>query len=233
MPHPPADWLSALDRSSLIAEFSVWSADALNLGAELDRAGRHADLWHVDACDGHFARQLLIYPDVVAAIRRRSVLPIHVHLMVGAAILDEQIEQFAQAGADLISVHAECGAEAVDAALSRIAGLGLRAGLVLTLDWPVAEARPWLNRIDMLTLVGTRIGIKGVEPAAATYARLSEARGLIDALPGPRPLLAADGGIREGTVPQLRAAGAETVVMGSLAFGAPDLGARLRWLRGL
>ncbi len=85
----------------------------------------------------------------------------------------------------------------------------------------------------MVTMVGTQIGIKGIGPDAATYTRLAEARRLIYAHKGNRPLLAADGGIREHTVPLLRQAGADTVVMGSLAFGAADLSDRMRWLHGL
>jgi ribulose-phosphate 3-epimerase len=99
-------------------------------------------------------------------------------------------------------------------------------------ETPVERAKPWLQHIDMLTLLGTAIGVKGqgLDPSATT--RLQTAAGLI-AESGRRIVLAADGGIRDTTVPLLRAAGAETVVLGSLAFGAADLGARMAWLRGL
>ncbi|MDZ4137111.1 MAG: hypothetical protein U1D06_16195, partial [Paracoccaceae bacterium] len=87
-------------------------------------------------------------------------------------------------------------------------------------------------RLDFLTLLGTAIGVKGqgLDPTAGD--RLREAAGLIAAT-GRRIVLAADGGIRDTTVPVLRAAGAQTVVLGSLAFGAPDLAARMAWLRAL
>jgi ribulose-phosphate 3-epimerase len=84
----------------------------------------------------------------------------------------------------------------------------------------------------MLTLLGTAIGVKGQSLNERAPARLKEARALIKET-GRRIVLAADGGIRDNTVPVLREAGAETVVMGSLAFGAPDLGARIAWVRGL
>ncbi|MCX7890398.1 MAG: ribulose-phosphate 3-epimerase [Rhodobacteraceae bacterium] len=231
---PGPGWIDRLPRDRLIAEVSVWSADLGRLAEDVARVDAHADLWHVDVCDGHFAPQLLIFPDLAAVLRRLTAKPLHVHLMVDGAILEAQIAQFAAAGADLISIHAEHGPDAVDRALDRIAGLGLAAGLVLTLDTPVADAAPWLDRADVLTLVGTRIGIKGVSPDETTYARLASARGLIDARGGDRRIvLAADGGIRESTVPRMRAAGAQTVVLGSLAFGADDLPARMRWLAGL
>ena len=100
------------------------------------------------------------------------------------------------------------------------------------METPVAACRPYIDRADFLTLLGTAIGVKGqgLDPAATD--RLKEAAALIGES-GRRIVLAADGGIREHTVPLLRAAGAETVVMGSLAFGAEDLAARMRWLRAL
>lgn len=229
----PNDWLNALPKDRLLAEFSIWSADLGRFSDEVARADPYVDLWHVDACDGHFAPQLLIFPDMVAVLRRLSNRPIHVHLMVDSAILLAQIEQFADVGADLITVHGETEPAVLDRALGRIADRQLKAGIVLTLETPVGSLSPFLDRLDFVTMVGTPIGIKGVPPEAATYDRLRQARSLIDrSAPGRRPVLAADGGVRENTVPVLREAGADTVVMGSLAFAASDLDARMRWLRG-
>jgi ribulose-phosphate 3-epimerase len=86
----------------------------------------------------------------------------------------------------------------------------------------------------MLTLLGTRIGVKGQDLAAEAPDRLREARALLAAERRKRRIvLAADGGIREHTVPGLRQAGAETIVMGSLAFGAKDFAQRMAWVQGL
>ena len=191
----------------------------------------HADILHVDVADGVFAPAFLFFPDLVAGLRKTSDLPIHVHLMVDDAVLLSQIDQFAEAGADLISIHLENVAPAGEA-LDRIAGHGVKAGMVLRVETPVAGVAEWLPRLDMLTLLGTAIGVKGQGLNAAAPDRIREAGALIAAT-GRRIVLAADGGIRDTTVPVLRAAGAETVVLGSLAFGAPDLGARMRWLRDL
>lgn len=226
-------WFDALPRERMLAEFSLWSADQGRLAEDIARAEPHVDLWHVDVCDGHFAPQILLFSDHVALLKRKSERPVHVHLMVQPAILASQIDQFSEVGADLITVHVESGAEAVDAALDRILDKGRKAGLVLTLDAEPEAMRPWLDRLSFVTLVGTPIGIKGVSPDQKTYDRLAAARAIIGGRGGDQPILAADGGIREETVPRMRAAGADTVVMGSLAFGAPDLAARLRWLHGL
>ena len=228
---PNANWLAELPADRLLAEFSMWSADLIRMADDLERIEGHADILHIDVADGHFAPALLFFPDLVARMRAATGIPIHVHLMAEDAILLEQIEQFADAGADLISIHVENAAVA-DAALALIAERGLAAGMVLRIETPVEGARPYLDRVSFLTLLGTAIGVKGqgLDPTATD--RLEEAGRLIEAS-GRRILLAADGGIREHTVPLLRAAGAETVVMGSLAFGAEDLAQRMRWLHAL
>lgn len=229
-----ANWIDTLPKDRLLAEYSLWSADAGHFVEEITRAEPYADIWHVDVCDGHFAPQLLIYSDIVVTLRKSTRRPIHVHLMVESGVLLAQLEQFAEAGADLLSVHIETDPEVLEQVLTRISDRGLKAGLVVTLETPVDNLKPYLGRVEFVTMVGTPIGIKGVHPEAATYERLRAARALIDdSDPVRRPVLAADGGIREDTVPALRAAGADTVVMGSLAFNAPDLPARMRWLHAL
>lgn len=219
---------SQFSRHSLIGEFSFWSANLLRLEEDLHRIAPHADMLHVDVADGHFAPALLFFPDQVAAARKVSKLPLHVHLMVADAILLAQVEQFAEAGADLISVHAEN--ENAAEALALIKSKGLASGMVLKWDTPVSAAAPHIAHLDFLTLLGTAIGVKGQSLSEKACGRLGEAKALIG---GRDIILAADGGIRDNTVPLLRAAGAETVVLGSLAFGAPDLGARIAWMKGL
>jgi ribulose-phosphate 3-epimerase len=225
--------IQALPRNRLLGEFSIWSAQLLRLQDELSRIESHADLLHIDVADGHFAPALLFFPDLVAAIRKASQVPIHVHLMVADDVLLAQIDQFADAGADLVSLHVENSAMA-DEALHRIAHHGMAAGLVLKVDTPVRLAQPYLSGLAMLTLLGTAIGVKGQGLNEHAPARLTQAKAMIaEAGLSNRILLAADGGIRDNTVPVLRAAGAQTVVLGSLAFNAPDLAARMAWLHGL
>ncbi|MCX7301162.1 MAG: ribulose-phosphate 3-epimerase [Rhodobacterales bacterium] len=229
MPRPATDWIARLPTGRLIGEFSMWSANLIRLADDLARITPVADILHIDVADGHFAPALLFFPDLVARIRAETVIPIHVHLMVADDVLLSQIDQFAEAGADLISLHAE-NANA-GAGLDRIASRGVATGMVLRLETPVERAAPWIDQLDFLTLLGTAIGVKGqgLDPSAS--ARLGQAKAII-APTERRIVLAADGGIRDNTVPVLRAAGAETVVLGSLAFSAPDLSARIAWLHG-
>ena len=232
MARPDAHWLDTLPKPTLIAEFSLWSADLGALRQDMARVDPHVDLYHIDVSDGHFVPALLFFPDQIANLRKTTAKPFHVHLMVKDDVLLSQIDQFAEAGADLISIHAETAPAILDAALTRIASLGLKSGLVLQLHTPVADAAPWLHRVSFLTLVSTAIGIKGVQPDETTYLRLAEARRLLNTQ-APHVILAADGGIRDHTVPRMRAEGAQTVVLGSLAFTAPDLPARMAWLADL
>ena len=216
-----------LPQGRLLAEFSLWSADLVRIADDVTRVDDHVDLYHADVADGHFSPAMLLFPDLISQIRPLTEKPIHVHLMIADSALADQIDQFAEAGADIISIHAE-NAD-VGTALDRIGAQGIAAGLVLQLHTPVASVQSHLGRLAMLTLLGTRMGIKGVGLDPLAEDRLRDARGMINET-GGNTLLAADGGIREHTVPGLRRAGADTIVMGSLAFGAEDLAGRMAWV---
>ena len=233
MNKPPSDWIDTLPKNRLIAEFSVWSADLLRLADDMARIDPHADVLHIDVADGHFAPAFLIFPDQVAALRKITAKPLHIHLMVADAILLTQIDQFCDAGADLISIHAENRAVAF-AAFELLKSRNVAAGMVLRLETPVESAIPFISDLRFLTLLGTAIGVKGQNLSENATTRLQTAKALIaKAHTDHRIILAADGGIRENTVPLLKNAGAETVVLGSLAFGASDLEGRMAWLHGL
>ena len=229
---PANDWLDRLPTDRLLAEMSLWSADLGRMSEVIARVDGLTDLYHLDVADGHFSPDLLLFPDLVRLIRSRTAKPLHVHLMVSDDILTGQIRQFADAGADAISIHAEN--RRLDEGLALIAELGLVSGIVLQLATPVAAVEGHLDRIGILTLLGTRIGVKGQGLDDQAPARIGEAGAMIARAGLPRRiLLAADGGNREHTVPSLRGAGAETVVLGSLAFEAPDFPARMAWLHAL
>jgi ribulose-phosphate 3-epimerase len=232
MNHPPANWLADLPKDRLLVEMSLWSADLGRLEAETQRVEAGTDIYHIDVADGHFSPAHLFFPDLVARLRKVTSKPFHVHLMVADSILEDQISQYADAGADLISVHAENSN--AKHAMANIKKRGLKAGIVLQLHTAVAHATAYLSEIDMLTLLGTRIGVKGQGLADEATDRITAARKLVtDHAQDHRIIVAADGGIREHTVPDLRKAGAETIVMGSLAFGADDFPARIAWAQKL
>lgn len=227
------DWIEQLPTKRLIAEFSVWSSDLVRLRDDLQRVEPFVDVLHIDVADGHFAPAMLFFPDLVQAVRKISAKPIHVHLMVADQILLSQIEQFCDSGSDLISIHLENSAVATEA-FALLQNRNVAAGMVLRVETPVEKVAPFVSQLRFLTLLGTAIGVKGQGLNERAPQRLGVAKKLItDCDAQHRIVLAADGGIRENTVPLLRAAGAETVVLGSLAFGAPDLSARMNWLHGI
>ncbi|NIF22298.1 ribulose-phosphate 3-epimerase [Candidatus Pantoea multigeneris] len=233
MPHAKVRFdMKTLPAERLMAELSLWSADLTRLADEITRVDEYADIYHIDVSDGHFSPAFLFFPDVVAQIRQLTHKPLHVHLMVDDRILLEQIDQFAEAGADIISVHAEN--QRLDQALTRIEEYGCVPGLVLQLPTPVSAAETWLPRVGILTLLGTLMGVKGQDLSEQACGRLHEARQLIGRCGAEhRILLAADGAIRSHTVPALRESGADTVVMGSLAFNASDYRETMLWSRAL
>ena len=103
----PRMTVDALPRDRLIAEMSVWSADLGRIADDVARLDPFTDVYHLDAADGHFSPAFLLFPDLVAAVRKSTAKPLHVHLMVEDTILLEQIRQFADVGADIVSVHVE------------------------------------------------------------------------------------------------------------------------------
>jgi len=133
--------IAALPRNRLLGEFSLWSADLANMETDLKRIEPFVDLHHIDVADARFTPGFLFFPDFVARIAKATAKPIHVHLMVEGEIVEEQTRQFIEAGADLISVHAENG-EAGLRAVGLARKLGAEAGVVLRLETPVSAIKP-------------------------------------------------------------------------------------------
>lgn len=221
-----------LPRERLLADVSLWSADLARLQDSIAAVDPWADSYHFDAADGHSVPTLLFFPDLVAALRPLTGRPFHVHLM--AEKPSTLIPAFADAGADVITVHLENGDTELHACREAIAEKGRRAGLALNLTTPVAEAAPYLRDFDLVLLLGTRPGIKGQGLDAAACPRLRELSALLhgQGLRG-RVRIVADGAIRTETVPPLRAAGADAIVPGSLVFASPAIGSLFDWLHSL
>lgn len=220
-------FLDQLPTGRLLLDVSLWSADLAALGTEAARISPHADLLHVDASDTVFVPQALFFPDLVRAVRAHTAVPIHVHLMAHHPALLAQ--QFADGGADMITVHAE----AADArtAVDVIHAAGLAAGVALTLDTTPTQAADLLTAADAVVLIGTTLGTKGTSMDPSAPGRVAETRRLLDACGRHVPILA-DGGIRRDTVRPLARAGATGIVPGSLLWDNDDLAQAAAWIRG-
>jgi ribulose-phosphate 3-epimerase len=225
------DFWSRFPGDHLLAEASLWSADFTRLGEEIERVDAYVDLYHIDVSDAHFVPGLLFFPDLVAALRPLTKRPFHVHLMTDNPL--SLIDQFADAGADMITVHCENGSH-VPAALERIARRGLAAGLALGLDVPLEAVTPSLESINIVVLMGTPMGVKGKDLSPLAGRRIRDARALLAEYGAEKTVrIESDGGIRATTVPALREAGTQLIVMGSLAFKSEDIARTSGWVKSL
>ena len=220
-------FLDTLPTDGLLLDVSLWSADLSALGAEAARVGPYADLLHIDSSDAMFVPQPLFFPDLVSAVRPHTSLPLHVHLMAHHPA--RLAQAFADAGADLITVHAEAR-EAADA-IAVIRAADRAAGVALTLDTPPDEAVDLLASADAIVLIGTPLGTKGTSMDPAALIRIADTRRLLNAAGRHVPIFA-DGGIRQDTVAPLADAGATGVVPGSLLWNSGDLAQTAAWIRG-
>jgi len=195
---------------------SILSADFARLGEEvraIDIAG--CDYIHVDVMDGHFVPNITIGPAVVKALRPHTRLPFDVHLMIEP--VDPFLKAFAEAGSDIITVHAEAGRH-LDRTLQAIRALGCKAGLSLNPATPPDAVSYLLDRLDLILVMTVNPGFGGQSFIESQLPKITRLREMI----GDRPIeLEVDGGVTVANINRVVAAGANVLVAGSAVFGGP------------
>ncbi len=206
---------------------SILSADFSALGhtvQTLEKQG--ADLIHVDVMDGQFVRPITFGSQMVAALRSHTSLPLDAHLMVRNP--ENQVELFAQAGADYITVHCE---ELADSSLlERIRAHGIKSGITINPHTPFEQIVPHLHHADLVLVMSVVPGYGGQSYIPKSTQRIEQVREYLQAH-GLYADIQVDGGINLNTIREAADAGANIFVAGSSVFGAADLRAAMDALR--
>ncbi len=208
---------------------SILTADFGRLGDDVSRAAAAGvDSIHLDVMDGHFVDNLTFGPVVVGAVRDRTDLPFHAHLMIEHPLA--YADRFAEAGSDLIVFHIEA-ADEVDATLKAIHAAGKRPGLALNPETAADAVLPWLERIDLLLVMTVHPGWGGQAFIDDILPKLRDLRAEIDRRGLDLPI-GVDGGVNLDTIARAVGAGGEVIVVGSgLYHDAGDLGPTVEALR--
>lgn len=205
---------------------SILSADLGNLARDLQSIAE-ADFIHIDVMDGHFTPNLTFGPQIVRVAKAISDVPLDVHMMISNP--EESIDWYADAGADLITVHYEAATH-LHRIVSHLHDRGIKAGVVLNPATPVCVLDSIIEDLDMVLLMSVNPGFGGQTFIEGTYAKLKALTALCREHQ-VAPLIEVDGGVCMDNVEKVVRAGANVLVAGSAVLGKPNPAAALQELK--
>ncbi|MCY9032455.1 ribulose-phosphate 3-epimerase [Bacillus inaquosorum] len=209
---------------------SILSADFAALGNEIkDVEKGGADCIHIDVMDGHFVPNITIGPLIVEAVRPVTDLPLDVHLMIEEP--DRYIPDFAKAGADILSVHAEACPH-LHRTIQLIKEQGVKAGVVLNPHTPVQVIEHVFDDLDLVLLMTVNPGFGGQKFIHSVLPKIKEVKRMADERGKKDLLIEVDGGVNKETAPLVIEAGANLLVAGSAVYGQPDRKKAISEIRG-
>jgi ribulose-phosphate 3-epimerase len=199
---------------------SILAADFGNLSRDCEIIDKsNADWLHLDVMDGLFVPNISFGMPIVSSIRKITKKPLDVHLMITKP--ERYIDKFIEIGSDILTVHIEATME-MDNILDKIKKSSIKSGIAINPDTPINKLEDYINKVDLVCLMGVHAGFGGQKFIEKTFDRLIELKGLIN-LKDSSTLIEIDGGVDNFNSQKLKSLGADILVAGSYIFKSPDI----------
>ena len=198
---------------------SILAADFANLSEECSKIDKsNADWFHLDIMDGLFVPNISFGMPVVRTIRQLTKKPLDVRLMIVQP--EKYITEFINLGSDIITVHIEA-TNNLNQIINKIHESSLKSGIAINPQTPISDLKEYINKVDLICLMGVNPGFAGQKFIESTHERLQELKHLIISS-GSSALIEVDGGVNKENYRQLKSNGADVLVAGSYIFNSPD-----------
>ena len=207
---------------------SILAADFANLSLECSKIDKsNADWFHLDVMDGLFVPNISFGMPIVKTIRQLTKKPLDVHLMIVEP--EKYIDEFINIGSDIITVHIEA-ANNLNQIINMIQGSSLKAGIAINPETPISDLKEYIEKVDLICLMGVNPGFAGQKFIESTNKRLVELKKLITSS-GSKTLIEVDGGVNYDNFQNLKSNGADVLVAGSYIFNSNDYDTAINTLK--